>query len=41
MEHGRHVLFYRIEAKGIVVTRILHQRMLPERQNIDEENSEP
>ncbi len=39
MEHGRH-LFYRIEAKRIVVSRILHQRMLPERQSIDEENSE-
>jgi toxin ParE1/3/4 len=40
-EHGRHVLFYRVEAKGILVSRILHQRMLPERQSIDEENSEP
>ena len=41
MEHGRHVLFYRIEAKEILVVRVLHQRMLPERQSIDEENSEP
>jgi toxin ParE1/3/4 len=41
MEHGRHVLFYRIEAKGILVSRILHQRMLPERQSIHEEDSEP
>jgi len=40
MEHGRHVLFYRIEAKGILVSRILHQRMLPERQSIDEESAE-
>jgi toxin ParE1/3/4 len=30
MEHGRHVIFYRIEARGISVSRILHQRMLPE-----------
>ena len=37
MEHARHVVFYRIEAGGIVVSRILHQRMLPERQSIDEE----
>ena len=41
MEHGRHILFYRIEAKGILVSRILHQRMLPERQSIDEENPGP
>ena len=40
MEHARHVVFYRIEAGGILVSRILHQRMLPERQLIDEEDSE-
>jgi toxin ParE1/3/4 len=39
MEHARHVVFYRIEAGGILVSRILHQRMLPERQVIDEEES--
>ena len=39
MEHARHVVFYRIEAGGIVVSRILHQRMLPERQSLDEEES--
>lgn len=38
MEHGRHVVFYRIEAQGILISRILHQRMLPERQSIDEES---
>jgi len=37
MEHGRHVVFYREEAGGILVSRVLHQRMLPERENIDEE----
>ena len=36
MEHGRHVVFYRIELRGILVSRILHQRMLPERQSFDE-----
>ena len=36
MERGRHVVFYRIEAQGILISRILHQRMLPERQIIDE-----
>ncbi len=29
MEQGKHVVFYRIEMGGIVVTRILHVRMLP------------
>jgi toxin ParE1/3/4 len=38
MERGRHVLFYRPEANGILVSRILHQRMLPERQSIDDED---
>ena len=31
MEHGRHVIFYREDAGGVLVSRILHQRMLPER----------
>jgi toxin ParE1/3/4 len=36
MEHGKHVLFYRPQKPtGILVVRILHQRMLPERQAID------
>ena len=38
MEHGRHVVFYREDAAGILISRILHQRMLPERQSIDEDN---
>jgi toxin ParE1/3/4 len=29
MEHGKHVIFYRRETAGILVSRILHQRMLP------------
>jgi plasmid stabilization system protein ParE len=36
MASGRHVIFYRRETKGILVSRILHQRMLPERHAIDE-----
>ena len=36
MEHGKHVVFYRLQkAGGILVVRILHQRMLPESQAID------
>ncbi len=34
MEHGKHVVFYRREKSGILVVRILHQRMLPTRQVI-------
>ncbi len=39
MEHGRHVIFYRVDAEGILVSRILHQSMLPGRQAADEVNS--
>ncbi len=38
LEHGRHVVFYRQEAGGILVSRILHQRMLPERPAIDDDD---
>jgi toxin ParE1/3/4 len=31
LEHGRHVVFYREESGGLLVLRILHQRLLPER----------
>jgi hypothetical protein len=37
MEHGRHVIFYRQVAGGILVSRILHRRMLPERQNVSDD----
>ena len=39
-EHGAHVVFYRQERGGIVVSRILHQRMLPDRHDIGGENDE-
>src|ERR1039457_6286008 len=39
MEHGRHVVFYRQAAGGIPVSRILRQRMLPERQSIGDEDN--
>jgi len=35
MEQGMHVVFYRIEADGIFVSRILHVAVLAERQNMD------
>jgi toxin ParE1/3/4 len=35
LEHGKHVIFYRQQDNdGILVSRILHQRMLPERHDI-------
>lgn len=30
LEQGKHVLFFRRDADGILVVRILHQRMLPQ-----------
>lgn len=41
MERGRHVVFYREDAEGILVSRILYQRMLPEAQAIDDEDDGP
>lgn len=35
-EHGKHVLFYRQERNGILISRILHERMLPDRHAMDE-----
>ncbi len=34
-EKGRHVLFYRLESNGILISRILHQRVLPDRQSFE------
>jgi toxin ParE1/3/4 len=39
-EHGRHVLFYRQEPRGILISRILHQRMLAERHVMGSEEEE-
>jgi toxin ParE1/3/4 len=41
MECGRHVVFYREATGGILVSRILHQRMLPEEHGIDDDGGEP
>ncbi len=35
-EHGKHVLFYRQERDGVVISRILHQRMLPDRHGFED-----
>src|ERR1700740_2006740 len=34
---GKHVVFYRGEPGGILVSRILHERMLPEDQAMEDE----
>ena len=39
-EQGSHVVFYRQERGGIVVSRILHQRMLPQRHPLDDQELE-
>ena len=38
MLEEKHVVFYRDEPGGILVCRILHQRMLPENQEMDEDD---
>lgn len=38
MEQGRHVVFYREEPGGILISRILHQRMLPDKQALNDED---
>lgn len=35
-EHGRHVVFYRRVPTGILISRILHQSMLPDLHDIDD-----
>jgi toxin ParE1/3/4 len=39
-EHASHVVFFRRDPAGIVVCRVLHKRMLPEAQPIDEEDAD-
>ena len=41
MEHGRHVIFYRPDAEGVLVSRVLHQRMLPGRYAIEDDDDKP
>lgn len=36
LERGRHVIFYRPEPDGILVSRIRHRSMLPERYPIED-----
>lgn len=38
-EQGKHVIFFRREADGVRVIRILHERMLPGKHVFDEEEN--
>jgi toxin ParE1/3/4 len=38
-EQGKHVIFFRREPEGILISRILHERMLPERHDFSDEDS--
>ena len=40
-ENGKHVIFFRRESSGIMVSRILHERMLPERHSFNDEQDGP
>jgi toxin ParE1/3/4 len=40
-ETGRHVLFYRQQEDGILISRILHRSMLPEQQPFEDQPPEP
>ena len=40
MKQGKHVVFYREEPGGILICRILHQSMLPEKQAIDDDEDD-
>ncbi|HME09111.1 MAG TPA: type II toxin-antitoxin system RelE/ParE family toxin [Bryobacteraceae bacterium] len=40
MEQGKHVVFFRPEPGGVLVSRTLNERMLPERQGVSEEDDE-
>ena len=41
LEHGQHVVFYRQERGGILVSRILHQGRLPELHSTEDQDDEP
>ncbi len=37
IEHSKHVVFYRPDTEGILVSRILHERMLPGKHSMNDE----
>ncbi|MDR3744907.1 MAG: type II toxin-antitoxin system RelE/ParE family toxin [Acidobacteriaceae bacterium] len=39
MEQGKHIIFYRALGESVLITRVLHQSMLPTRHSMDEDAS--
>lgn len=39
-EHQKHAIFYRADGEGVLIGRILHQRMLPNRRLLDESSAD-
>ena len=37
IEHEKHVVFYRMDEEGAFIVRILHQRVLPENREMEEQ----
>lgn len=37
IEHEKHVIFYRLAPEGILVVRVLHESMMPDKRSLDEE----
>ena len=40
MKRGKHVVFCREELGGVLICRVLHQSMLPEKQAIDDDEGD-
>jgi toxin ParE1/3/4 len=40
VEHASHVVFFRQRPEGLLISRVLHQRMLPENQRFEDEDDE-
>lgn len=41
LEHAKHVIFYRVDSQGVLITRILHERMLPRLHLLQDPESNP
>jgi toxin ParE1/3/4 len=35
IEHGKHVVFYRVVTGGILIVRVLHQQMIPGKRHFE------
>lgn len=41
LEYAKHVIFYRMDSEGVFISRILHERMLPRPDLLDDSESDP